>query len=427
MLNCQGRLLSVLKCLQPRFRNVSLLTNKDNYLIDEPVEIKVTALQNPDVTISATVQENSMTFISHGHYVSENGAVVTSQTASVGGSFVGVERMGLFWSMKQAEGQKAGLRLMKKDVTEPYNMKLTVWNGHVNPERALKEEILCETVIKRSYTADGVRRVPVRAGNIRGALFIPPGEGPFPGVVDLFGSGGGLIDHRAALLASRGFATLSLAYFRYEDLPLMFDCDMEYFEEAIDWLNLQPFVSKGNIGMVGISLGGELTLLTASVCPKLRAVVAISTNAYVTFCSHKYKGVEYKNCPYKPELVKYDEDGYFILADALTYKVPEARIKLENIQAPVLILQGSEDLNVFPSAPEDVAAVKKEHGNRDITVVTYEGAGHLIEPPYSPLCYASYHKLMENCVAWGGKTKPHAQAQEHSWKLMLDFLRKNLA
>ena len=25
-------------------------------------------------------------------------------------------------------------------------------------------------------------------------------------------------------------------------------------------------------------------------------------------------------------------------------------------------------------------------------IVTYEGAGHLIEPPYTPLCEMSYHK-----------------------------------
>ena len=29
--------------------------------------------------------------------------------------------------------------------------------------------------------ADGVKRIPVREGRIRGTLFLPPGEGPFPG------------------------------------------------------------------------------------------------------------------------------------------------------------------------------------------------------------------------------------------------------
>ena len=57
-----------------------------------------------------------------------------------------------------------------------------------------------------------------------------PGNGPFPGVIDLFGTAGGILEFRSALLASRGFASLSLPYFRYEDLPdTMFDIDLEYF------------------------------------------------------------------------------------------------------------------------------------------------------------------------------------------------------
>lgn len=45
------------------------------------------------------------------------------------------------------------------------------------------------------------------------------GPGPFPGVIDMFGSGGGLFDHRAALLASRRFCVFALPFFAYEDLP----------------------------------------------------------------------------------------------------------------------------------------------------------------------------------------------------------------
>lgn len=45
------------------------------------------------------------------------------------------------------------------------------------------------------------------------------GPGPFPGVIDMFGSGGRLFEHRAALLASRGFCVFALPLFAYEDLP----------------------------------------------------------------------------------------------------------------------------------------------------------------------------------------------------------------
>lgn len=38
------------------------------------------------------------------------------------------------------------------------------------------------------------------------------GPGPFPGLLDLWGGGGQLVEYRAALLASHGFASLTLNY-----------------------------------------------------------------------------------------------------------------------------------------------------------------------------------------------------------------------
>lgn len=69
------------------------------------------------------------------------------------------------------------------------------------------------------------------------------GKGPFPGVIDIFGGIGGLTEFRASLLASRGFATLALAYFGYEDLPCVLGpIDLEYFEEAAELLLKHPKV-----------------------------------------------------------------------------------------------------------------------------------------------------------------------------------------
>ena len=60
------------------------------------------------------------------------------------------------------------------------------------------------------------------------------GAGPYPGVLDLFGTAGGLFEYRAALLASRGIASFALAYFDYEDLPKTMDAiDLNYFEVFI--------------------------------------------------------------------------------------------------------------------------------------------------------------------------------------------------
>lgn len=63
------------------------------------------------------------------------------------------------------------------------------------------------------------------------------GSGPFPGIIDLYGTGGGLPEYRASLLANHGFAVLALAFYSYEDLPKgMKEFHLEYFEEAVNYM-----------------------------------------------------------------------------------------------------------------------------------------------------------------------------------------------
>lgn len=71
------------------------------------------------------------------------------------------------------------------------------------------------------------------------------GKGPFPGVVDLYTLGGNITEPRASLLANKGFVVLALAYYGYQDLPKKpKNLDLEYFEEAVDYLRKQPEVGK---------------------------------------------------------------------------------------------------------------------------------------------------------------------------------------
>ena len=51
--------------------------------------------------------------------------------------------------------------------------------------------------LERHMISPGVRRIPIKIGRIRGFLFIPPGDGPFPGVIDIYGGQGGVDEHRA--------------------------------------------------------------------------------------------------------------------------------------------------------------------------------------------------------------------------------------
>lgn len=54
------------------------------------------------------------------------------------------------------------------------------------------------------------------------------GPGPFPGLLDMWGGGGGLMEYRSALLASRGYVSLALEYLKPDELKVEFA--FNYFE-----------------------------------------------------------------------------------------------------------------------------------------------------------------------------------------------------
>ena len=64
------------------------------------------------------------------------------------------------------------------------------------------------------------------------------------------------------MLASQGFVTLALAFFGVDDLPGVYSSfEMEYFEEAVDYLLGLNQVSTQQVGLCGISTGANISLL----------------------------------------------------------------------------------------------------------------------------------------------------------------------
>ncbi|KAJ7392139.1 hypothetical protein OS493_013511 [Desmophyllum pertusum] len=242
-------------------------------LMDRKVKICISGLEaGQAVTLHASVvSEANEIFESHAHYVAnKEGLIDNASDMSHGGSFTGVEQMGFLWSMMQAPGQRKGIRLAKKDVTKPYTIQLNCFDGHVSPE-------------------DGFVN---RRGGCVETLFLPPGSGPFPGVIDMFGTAGGLIEFKASLLASHGFAALALAYFAYDDLPKYLPyCELEYFEEAADWFIKHPAVISHGIGVMGVSKGAEIALMMA-VHRKdvVKAIVPVSTSLVISATAFKLRG-----------------------------------------------------------------------------------------------------------------------------------------
>ena len=87
--------------------------------------------------------------------------------------------MGFLWSMTAAQGQRKGLRLMKRDVSTPFVIELYLLDGHHHVfcrDQLQQQPVLAQSTLRRYYQAPGVTAVPLREGSLRGMLFLPPGN-----------------------------------------------------------------------------------------------------------------------------------------------------------------------------------------------------------------------------------------------------------
>ncbi|KAI1882145.1 hypothetical protein AGOR_G00247660 [Albula goreensis] len=147
-------------------------------LVDEKFQVVVKNLPpGLKVTLHSLHQSEDNDFWeAFGHYVSDTkGTVSVAEDVSVGGSYQGTEPMGLLWSMKPVPGSRTGLRLQKVDVHTPMVVRISVYGGHVS-QGFRKMAALAFADVERWYMVPGVRRVDIRESDVKGTLFIPPGD-----------------------------------------------------------------------------------------------------------------------------------------------------------------------------------------------------------------------------------------------------------
>lgn len=102
-------------------------------------------------------------------------------------------------------------------------------------------------------------------------------------------------------------------------------------------------------------------------------------------------------------------------------------LPIEKAQGHFLFIVAEEDKNLNSRAYARQATEQlRRNGENNWTLLYYPGAGHLIEPPYTPQCCDSEMLSLHAFLHWGGQVVPHAAAQEHSWKEIQKFLRKRL-
>lgn len=413
----------------------SIIVDKEDPLVDEVINITIKGLQKSQVvTVRAEVTEKGQVFAGSGCFVAEgNGRVDLSTQRSTGGTYKGVSAMGLFWSMKPCPGMPKGIRLIKSNASMPLLTHLCVFPGHLTFEQtySLRKRKLCSKTIRRWYMAKDVQKIPVRSGRIRGSLFLPPGRGPFAGVIDMFGVAGSLIEFRAALLASRGFAALALPYFYYDDLPREFNkVEMEYFMEAVDWLADHPFIDGNKIGVIGVSKGGEIAFHLAYYNNKVKSIVCINAGPFFSTLPMMFRG---EPCIGRAELIVdriiETEEGAEV-GEAI--KVKES-VPIWNKDVHVLLLSGMDDRCMKTEYMREVWERYPDNRKQWCKLYQYPNAGHLLEPPYAPFARSTVKVyrgigILEGStyLLWGGETVAHAHAQEDSWKQILNHFRITL-
>jgi dienelactone hydrolase len=411
-------------------------------LMGTPFSLLLTGLK-PDeqVTVSAqSIDKRGRMWKSQALFVATNqGMVDITSQAPASGSYAGPDIFGLLWSMKPPESQGKRPPSYANDETNGWTVDFSATDS---------EGKMVSARLRRVYQMPETRliRVPLDKEGMRGFLYYPAEGGPFPGVIILGGSNGGLYEWLAQAMASNGFAALTLAYFNYSDLPAeLVNIPLEYFHRAAVWMKTQPGVKTGYIGLAGGSKGGELALLLASRYDDYQAVVAWTPAAhaweglsqkyfspdYVPVSSWSFDGrplpfVRFNSTPEdkekesKGELLSYVSLHHRALAANDPELIKQAAIPVDRIKAPILLISGTLD-QTWPADEfcRGIAGqLDKARFPYEVRHISHQDAGHQSFLPY--LITANTPAIN------GGSDRANAAAGFLSWKETIAFLRRHL-
>uniref|UniRef100_H2Y511 BAAT/Acyl-CoA thioester hydrolase C-terminal domain-containing protein n=1 Tax=Ciona savignyi TaxID=51511 RepID=H2Y511_CIOSA len=431
--------------------NVKIHVSAADSISDQPITISVSGLKPLQrVTLhSHTTIDNGNAFECVAVYKADGeGRINVDKDESIGGSYKGVERMGLLWAMQPSLLNKQPFaRFVKLDVTTPLMVRLCVYEESIfTLEQLGLEHVreLASTQINRWFMAEGTKRIPVtvESHGVHGTLFIPPGEGPFPAVLNLFGGYPGTMEFKASLLASRGFVTLALAYYGVAGMPTfetfggMKSFELEYFEKAFDLLSSIPVVdSSRGFGLICISFSTHIVLAAASVLPQVKCVVWINGMIHTSYITLTYRGKEFPVSTISSEAEDFIRNGIFVgrrffpfthdpfhpeVADSLTPFYQRKNVAY-------LFIAGLDDNSVQSELWANQAEMLLKMADHPrYKILRYPGAGHLIEPPFAPHNAITAQKGQSVIMDWGGEMIPHCRAQKDSWAKQVNFLRENL-
>ncbi len=406
-------------------------------LYDEPVEIRLAGFPaHKQLAVRALATDDlGRRWESNAVFVSDSeGFVDLAMQVPSSGSYAVRDGMGLFWSM-ELDRSVIERSPFFKTLPTPVTAKLV---AELDGREAASVELTRRFMTKR------ITRTEVRDDGLVASFFCDE-RAPRPGVILFGGSGGGLSEEMPALLASRGFAVLSLAYFGVPGVPqFLIDIPLEYFERAIAWMKRQPTVQQGKLAVSGASRGGELALLLGANFPEITAVLAYVPSGVVwpglgasenpnppawTWRGKPIPAVETK--PRSPQVWSKTPVAitpWFLESIENNPTMDRAMIPVERINGAVLMFSGTDDamwpsLRLADIAQQRFIAKGFPHPYEH---VTYSGAGHMFRFPYSPEMSEIFHPVARQLMALGGTPLANQAASVDSWKRSLAFLHKHL-
>uniref|UniRef100_A0A8C5F7J9 Acyl-coenzyme A thioesterase 4-like n=1 Tax=Gadus morhua TaxID=8049 RepID=A0A8C5F7J9_GADMO len=365
-------------------------------LVDEKIKVLVQhAAPVQRLTVHTLFRsEDGDDWEAFGHYVSDSaGAVDVSEDVCLGGTYSGHEPMGLLWSLRPVPGSRPSLRFRKKDTGTPMLVTISLHQGFLSD--SFTERLpLASRVVERWYMAPGVRRVELTEGGVTGTLFLPPGPGQFPAVLDLPGGGRSLPEARAVLLASHGFVTLALNYLNpRRTAGGEYHVGNDYFQTAFSVLQTHPQVIRERIAIVGLSFGASMALGLSVYSPTIKPSCLVSISGSHVQPAGGSLGDIFAEFKKNEKNTRYDEEKRVIWHDLLLPipSNPSKKVDVGQLCCPLLLIVGEDDQN-WPAeeSASDMKEMMEMSGNGHLlTVLSYPDTGHLIEPPYSPHCRSS--------------------------------------
>ena len=411
-------------------------------LIDVPRQIRVEHVApGATVEITALTRRNGVVWQAQAAYTAgEDGVVDLTREAPVSGDYTGLSPMGLIWAQSPEDGKSR----------EYFNHPVT--DALVTDVVARVEGAEARASFTQRLASDGVTRVEVREEGLVGTLYQPAGSAPgsHPAVMILNGSGGGINEPRAALYASRGYAAFALAYFKAPGLSdYISNTPLEYFQTGLRWLRKKVQPKHDFVAISGQSRGGELVLLLGATFPKeVSAVVAYVPGAVVhsgqNACDPKI-GREgptwllggkpiphvWENnrtatwAPFDEGPAPHRHEKAILTALQDPDAVARARIRVEDIEGPVMLLSGTDDgswpSSLYSKMVQD-KLVEVQHPY-PVKWLDYENGGHSILFPYVPTTQLVYaHPVSGKISTSGGNPKDNARADQESWEGVTSFL-----